>query len=95
MGAVTTFYIQPSLAVSSNVDAVKSIVDSLNSNNCGNQFVNKLKTGDIQLTSQLVNALSSSLNSMAALSSSNTGNSTLPTIDDRASAREAMISAVH
>jgi hypothetical protein len=95
MGAVTTYYIQPSLTISSNDDVVKNIVDSLNSNNCGNQFVNKLQTGDIQLTSQLVNGLASSLNTIALSISSNSSNSSnLPSLEDRVSAREAMVSAV-
>ncbi len=92
MGAVSISYISTPVTVTNDDLAIKSIVDSLNSNNCGSQFVSSLLSGDIQLVSQLVNSLAASLNALAdsGVNSSNTTN----TVDERVSARSTLTSAV-
>ncbi len=97
MGAVTTSFISTPVIVTNNPSTIKSIVDSLNSNNCASSFVIGLNSGDLQVVSQLVNGLASSLNMLANTSTSvnNSSNSTAAnTIDERVSARLSLTSFV-
>ncbi len=86
MGGVTIYHIPEPVTITLQTSIISDILASMLSNNCANQVVNNLQTGSMQLTSQLSQAVSNSLNQMATTDSSGNTN-----IDDRVAVRDILV----
>ncbi len=92
MGAVAVYTIPVTLGITLKHSVLSDVVQSVISNNCGNDVVESLQAGDMQQTPHLAFAIADSLNKIASLTVN--ASVPLPTNDERVAVRDILVKNV-